>query len=211
MHLTRLAIHDATPHRQTRAEGFTLVELMVVIVIIGIMSAMIIPEMTGSYQDALLRATSRRLIDVCGLASSRAITLHQPQRVRLDSAAGRYYIERPDRDNQGGSGFARVRDVPGGEGELDVRISIKLRKRGEEGPYPSDRGAAPDPEDASANSGTAGAIGFFPDGTAEAGEILLQDPDGFRLSLRINPTTARVRIAQLERASASPADTGGVD
>ena len=82
MHLTRLAIHDATPLRQTRAEGFTLVELMVVIVIIGIMSAMIIPEMTGSYQDALLRATSRRLIDVCGLASSRAITLHQPQRVR---------------------------------------------------------------------------------------------------------------------------------
>ena len=32
-----------------------------------------------------------------------------------------------------------------------------------------------------------------------AGEILLRDRAGFRLALRINPTTARVRIIELER------------
>ena len=39
--------------------AFTLIELMVVIVIIGIMTAMMIPEMKGTFQDALLRSTSR--------------------------------------------------------------------------------------------------------------------------------------------------------
>ena len=34
---------------------------------------------------------------------------------------------------------------------------------------------------------------FYPDGTADAREIQLEDRDGFRLVLRINPTTARVQ------------------
>src|SRR6185503_4211867 len=48
--------------------GFSLIELMVVIVLIGIMAAMIVPEMKGTYEEALLRATSRRLVDVFHLA-----------------------------------------------------------------------------------------------------------------------------------------------
>src|SRR6516162_8771785 len=43
--------------------GFTLVELMVVIVLIGILSAMILPNMKGTYGDALLRSTSRELVN----------------------------------------------------------------------------------------------------------------------------------------------------
>ena len=43
------------------------------------------------------------------------------------------------------------------------------------------------------------AITFYADGTADVCEILLQDRDGFRLALRINPATARVRVVELER------------
>ena len=42
-------------------------------------------------------------------------------------------------------------------------------------------------------------IFFYPDGTADASEIVLRDRDGFRLALRINPVTARVRIIELAR------------
>src|SRR4051794_12173868 len=74
--------------------AFTLIELMTVIVIIAIMTAMIIPEMTGTYEDALLRTTSRDLVSVFELASSRAISLNQLHRVRLDIPTGRYLVER---------------------------------------------------------------------------------------------------------------------
>ena len=50
--------------------GFTLIELMVVIVLVGIMAAAIIPEMKGTYEDALLRSATRELVGVCSIAAS---------------------------------------------------------------------------------------------------------------------------------------------
>src|ERR1022692_1708853 len=79
--------------------GFTLMELMVVIVIIGIMTALMIPEMKGTFQDALLRSTSRELINVFDLAYSRAVSLNQLRRVRLDEKTGRYLVEKQVTDN----------------------------------------------------------------------------------------------------------------
>src|ERR1041384_1216227 len=73
--------------------GFSLMELMVVLVLIGIMTAVIVPEMKGTYEDALLRATSRRLVDVFHIAYSRAVSLNQLHRVRFDKVSGRYFVE----------------------------------------------------------------------------------------------------------------------
>jgi len=87
--------------------------------------------------------------------------------------------------------------VPGNRGELDSRISIEFRPPAEN---LSEPGAQP--EVATTDSGLLMdglAIAFYPDGTADAGDIILRDREGFRLALRINPITARVHIVEMER------------
>ena len=181
--------------RRGRA-GFTLIELMVVIAIIGIVTAMMIPEMKGSFQDALLRSTSRELINAFDLAYSRAVSLNQTRRVRLDEKTGRYLVEKRVMEN-GRENFVPADDVPGGKGELDSRISIEFRQPDEN---LSEPGAQPDAAMAIAGSPVDGVvIAFYPDGTADAGDIILRDHEGFRLALHINPITARVHVVEMER------------
>lgn len=163
---------------------------MTVIVIIGIMTAMIIPEMRGTFEDALLRSTSRDLVSVFELASSRAISLNQLHRVRLDAATGNYVVERRVRDGTSEE-FIPLQDVSGCKGELDKRITVEIRRPGEE---VSSTDIAPQ-EQVQNRSDT---ISFYPDGTADAAMILLQDRAGFRLGLKLNPITARVHVFELE-------------
>lgn len=180
-----------------RGPGFTLIELMVVLALIAIMTAVIIPEMRGTFEDAVLRSSSRELVNVCNLTYSRAVTLNQIHRVHLETSSGKYLIERRSRGGQGGSGFMPVPDLPGGQGTIDSRISIDLRLPGEDSPNAA--GEASVPRENSLAPIREEAIVFYPDGTADAREILLQDRDGFRIALRIDPVTARVHIIELER------------
>jgi type II secretion system protein H len=174
--------------------GFTLIELMVVITIIGIMTAAMIPEMKGSFQDALLRSTSRELINACDLAYSRAVSLNQTRRVHLHEKTGRYLIEKQIQQD-GRETFVPADDVPGDKGDLDSRITVEFQ------PHEAPAAEQPEPTDAAAAEAIPdeATITFFPDGTAEAGDFLLRDREGFRLLLQINPVTARVHVVELPR------------
>jgi len=181
----------------TKRTGFTLIELMVVIVLIGIMTAMIIPEMKGTFEEALLRSTARQLVNAFNLGYSQAVTLNQLHRVRLDRKNGRYFVERKSEEGKGG--FTSVGDIPGGEGKLDTRISIEIRQA-EETPAAAQEQQAPlvSAEESRIRTDDEPIV-FYPDGTADSGEVRLRDREGFRLALRINPITARVDIVELER------------
>src|SRR6266850_395289 len=171
-----------------RSSGFTLIELMVVIILIGIMTALIIPEMRGTYEDALLRSTGRKLVDVFNQANSHAITINQLHRVRLDAKKGGYVIERTVHEGERGNGFVPAREIPAAEGEIHNHISVEIHKSDQETELSGDTTARTSSDDS---------ISFYADGTADSAEILLRDRDGFRLVLRINATTARVRIIEL--------------
>lgn len=182
---------------QAPARAFTLIELMVVIVLIGILSAAILPAMRGTYDDAVLRSSGRELMNVFQLAYSRAVTLNQVQRVHIDETTGRYVLESQMMGLNDSSQFSPARDVPGGDGTLNSRVAVSV-KLGNTAPE-----EAGEVEPArSANDETKSdetAFAFYPDGTADAGEIRLTDQEGFRVALRINPVTARVRVLELPR------------
>ena len=165
--------------------GFSLIELMVVLLLIAILSAVIIPAMHGTYEDALLRSTARRLVDVCNLANSRALTLNQAFYVRLNTREGKYLIEPQRKASATANQFAPF------EGVFDQRVSVQLRR-----PEPS---AAETAGAENENERDLSQITFYPDGTADARELLLRDRQGVQLALRINPITARVQIVELPR------------
>jgi Tfp pilus assembly protein FimT len=165
--------------------------MMVVLVLIGIMTAMILPEMRGTFEDALLRSTSRDLVSVFEVASSRAVSLNQSLRVQLNTGDGHYLIERRVQDGAR-EAFVPLKGVVGSEGHLDKRILVEVRSTdGESAGATGER----EPQ----NNGQTWAIAFHPDGTSDAAQILLQDRAGFRLALRVNPITSRVSIFDLKR------------
>lgn len=183
-------------HAETRT-GFTLVELTVVLLLIAILSAAIIPAMRGTYQDALLRSTSRELVNSFGVAYSRAVSLNQLHRVRLDTVTGRYLVEHHAPDGQPEE-YVPVEDVPGCKGTLDSRITVHVHRQGD-----ADGGDAETPPTDAGGQQPPDALGevisFYPDGTADGVALELRDRDGFGLELQINATTARVHIAEMKR------------
>jgi len=179
--------------------GFTLIELMVVIVLIGILSAMIIPEMRGTYEEARLRSTSRQLVDLCHLAYSRAVSMQLEHHIVLDPINGKFVLEKREVRTTPRRNFVPADDVSGSKGELDTRIGIKFHRRTED--MSGDAGAETTSRTVAESSDPGGrvVIGFYPDGTADPAEIQLRDRQGFGLLLKISPVTARVRILELPR------------
>ncbi|MEO6036730.1 MAG: prepilin-type N-terminal cleavage/methylation domain-containing protein [Verrucomicrobiota bacterium] len=176
--------------------GFTLLELMVVLVLMAIMSAMIVPEMKGSLEDAVLRSTSRDLVSVLNLAYSRAVSVNQVHRVRLDPASGKYFVETRTR---GAQEFSPVRDVSGSEGTLDRRISIQIFASNEDSSPDRNESVNLNPTNSFEEPESENTISFYPDGTADRRDIQLRDRAGFQVALQINPITARVRVVETER------------
>jgi type II secretion system protein H len=178
-----------------RRAAFTLIELMVVVTIIGVLTALIIPEMQGSYQDALLRSASRELLDVFDLAYGRAVSLNQVRRVRLNEKTGRYLVEKQVWDG-GQEKFIPV-DETGGAGELNSKITLAFQRPDAALDTGADQAVMLDTSAAVPDLGAT--IAFYPDGTADSGVIELTDREGFRLALKINPITARVLVEELAR------------
>ena len=190
---------------QRLRRAFTLMEMMVVVLLISVLTALIVPEMKGTFEDALLRSTCRKLLDAFALASSRAVTLNQDCRVKLDLAAGRFVVERRVM-TAGREDFVPLKNVAGSEGKLDKRITIHLTPAdelaGEEDPSATPAAPAEPAADQISADG-ADAVAFYSDGTADAAEIQLRDRAGVLLKLRLNPVTARAWIIE-PKADAAP-------
>lgn len=178
------------PSSRPTPAAFTLLELMVVLALIGIVSAVIIPEMRGTYQDALIKSTSRQLISAFQLAGSRAASLQRQQRVVIHSGKKAYRIEQ-----KGGAtpGFSPLKDVTGSEGSFDSRISVEVERpeeyAGEEKEVPAASLDQPENQENQIEG-----IAFYPDGTADQREITIKDNAGFKRVMLINPVTARVEF-----------------
>jgi prepilin-type N-terminal cleavage/methylation domain-containing protein len=179
------------PGSGNRPPGFTLVELMVVVAVLLVLTALMAGQFGSTYQGELLRSAGLELMGAMKLAWSEAITTHSIHRVRLDPPSGRWWIEGPRRGEYGVEEYAPLSSLNDASGRIDGRVAMEVRSPGE---LP---GQAGPPSYLAGGRRPAEVILFRPDGTADGLEILLRDQEGSRLALRINPTTARVRAVAL--------------
>jgi type II secretion system protein H len=181
------------PNHRRWEQGFTLTELLVVLAVIGIFTGIMVAEMRGTFQEALLRSSARGLMSGLSLASTRAVSLNQAHLFELNRAENEFVVRAQARAPKRGLGTAEEEDRAAETSEIDERITVEIRDPAavlEEEPGVEPAVAREQPRS------ERDTIRFYPDGTADAREIILRDNNNAELVLRVNPITGRVRVQE---------------
>jgi prepilin-type N-terminal cleavage/methylation domain-containing protein len=120
----------AAPGRRRGAHGFTLLEVIVVVAIIGVISAMVLPSIQAGARQSAVRRSVRAFISAARQASARAVHTRKvtalvvwPDEASFGVEGSENRYELPD--------FAEFGDIVGGrEAEADSEIRFDFYPTG---------------------------------------------------------------------------------
>ncbi len=167
--------YDSSPARaQTCARGFTLLEVMLVMMIIGVITALVFPKITN-LGGGNLKVETRTLIGHIQALYSEATFTRKMHRLVFDLDAERYHAEvavngvySPVEDN-----FLKPVKLPVNIEFTDV-VTQGASKRSEGRAYAY----------------------FHPLGRVDFTTIHMEDEDDVAMTLEINPLTGRVQVKE---------------
>ena len=168
--------HRRTPYSALatpQSKGFTLIELTIVIVILGVMLSLIIPRL-GELGEANLKRSARRLTSTIRFLKDESQARKAVFRLRFDVHEGRYWTEVMTQTADQTLEFKRYSSEMGSEGSLSGQTTFRDVRVGShpDDPY----------------------IQFTPDGWVEQAFIYLRDGSGRDFTLLVKPLSGDTEL-----------------
>ncbi|HUI46542.1 MAG TPA: prepilin-type N-terminal cleavage/methylation domain-containing protein [Nitrospirota bacterium] len=161
--------------RHNSAKGFTLIELTIIIVILGVMLSLIIPRL-GEIGEANLKRSARHLTGMIRYLRDESQARKAVYRLRFDVQGGRFWTEVMTLSADQSVEFTRLQSEIGTEGSLAGQTTFRDVK------------VAGHPDDPY--------IQFTPDGWVENAAIHLRDGDGKDFTLFVNPLLGSTELRE---------------
>lgn len=154
------------------ARGVTLLELLVALSIVALAATVVYPSFASALAEMRLRAAARQFVAACRTTRLHAMRDRIDYRMHIEREKSQILFVRADE--------ARYQTI-----DLPSHVVVKEARRltGE-----TDRASRV-------------TIYFYPNGTCEGGQIVLENERGRRAALQIDPLTADVKV---ERVATTP-------
>ncbi len=170
--------------------GFTLLELLVVLIIVGLVSALVAPRLTGPMANLNLKTTAKNVCATLRYARNRAASEKVACTTIFDFEDHRLLVETGNiKDTEGDMGDS----MPVDEGDRHVDFKVYDFPDGINLEYAVISGEKID-------SGRFEVV-FLPNGSSTGGKIVLSNDRGRRFDINVDFITGAVDLAVMEGTS----------
>lgn len=163
-----------------RSGGFTLFELLVVLVLVSLMTALAAPRLVGSLSRLGARTSAQKVSAALRMLRSKAATEKKTYLAVFEMDKGALYFKRPDSGVSGSDGPEAA--AP------QKRFTLSEGVRFEKG-IPVQGDATPSGEFL---------IAFFPGGGSSGGTVVLTGENDRRYAVSADLITGAIRVAEAE-------------
>ena len=191
--MTRPPVRPTPPrHRPRPSAGFTLVEIILVVVIIGIASAVAVPTFANSFKGAKLRSSVRTVLSMHRQAQSKAVLGQQYVSLLFDLRKGTVEMVEQSRTDEMKDAFFETLDAAAPAADSGAApsggvSSAVVRKLEDSVAFTAFSGGR-DIDDIHY-------VTYYPNGMCDGWTVHLADGDSRKKSVRIDPVTSKAKVS----------------